>query len=232
MVRIRHVWIFVPLFLMLASPAVGADGRPDYSYIEVNGDISKTANDARGATDDAHGRLIGVAASWQVHDLWYAAARHTVERKTFRNEALGRELTLGTRQTVSSAAGGRIWHAGGNTDIYFEAMAVHTRVDHDVPHVRVVGGVPRTIGIRVAVIEDTGLGAAVGLRNVLSEAVELEGRLESVDVAGQTETKLVLGARRELADAVAAGLHVSYSTSTDHNFDDILKIGASLRYDF
>ena len=232
MVRTRHVSIFVPLFLMLVSPPVGATGRPVYSYIEVNGDISKKANDAQGATDDAHGRLIGVAASWQFHDLWYAAGRYPVERKTFRNEALGTELTLGTRQTVSSAAAGRIWRAGGNTDIYFEAMAVHTRVDHDVPDVRVVGGVPRTIGTRVAVIEDTGPGAAAGLRSMLSEAVELEGRLESVDVAGQTETKLVLSARRTLSDAVAAGLHVSYSTSTDRNFDDIAKIGASLRYDF
>ena len=109
---------------------------------------------------------------------------------------------------------------------------VHTRADHDVPDVTVTEREPPTVGTRVAVIEDTGLGAAVGARHSFGEATEVEGRIEIQDVAGQTATMLSATGRRQLTEQVSIGLFVSLGKSTDRHIGDVATIGTTLRYAF
>ena len=217
---------------LLVASSVIAEERPGYSYLELTGDFSTTANEARGAQKDADGRLIGIAVSWQFQERWYTAGRYSVEKKTFQNEAAGTVLTLQTRQPVGAAAIGRIWHAGEGSSFFFEAMVAHTTVDHDVPDVRTPVQGPPIVGTRVAVLEDTGFGAGAGWRLAFDGRMELESRIELLDITDQTETKLAVTIRREIVDTLAVGLYTSYSTSTDRNFDDIAKFGVSLRFRF
>ena len=172
------------LAFLHVPPAASADQSLSYSYFELRGDISTTANDARGARDDANGRLVGLTANWQFRESWYAKASYSLERKTFSNEVAGNVLSLDTRQAAATLGGGRFWNAGEKTDIYVEPLVVHIRTDHDVPDVAVMQGGPPTVGTRVSVIEDTGFGAAVGARRAFGEATEVEGRMEIQDVAG------------------------------------------------
>ena len=123
-------------------PAASADQSLSYSYFELRGDISTTANDARGARDDANGRLVGLTANWEFRESWYAKAGYSLERKSFSNEVAGNVLSLDTRQAAATLGGGRFWHAGEKTDIYVEALVVHIRTDHDVPDVAVMQGGP------------------------------------------------------------------------------------------
>ena len=166
-----NIALLVLAFLHV-PPAASADQSLSYRYFELKGDISTTANDARGARDDANGRLVGLTASWELRESWYAKASYSLERKTFSNEVAGTILSLDTRQAAATLGGGRFWHAGEKTDIYVEALVVHTRADHDVPDVTVTEREPPTVGTRVAVIEDTGLGAAVGARHSFGEATD------------------------------------------------------------
>ena len=134
-----NIALLVLAFLHV-PPAASADQSLSYSYFELRGDISTTANDARGARDDANGRLVGLTANWEFRESWYAKAGYSLERKSFSNEVAGNVLSLDTRQAAATLGGGRFWHAGEKTDIYVEALVVHIRTDHDVPDVAVMQG--------------------------------------------------------------------------------------------
>ena len=82
---------------------------------------------------------------------------------------------------------------------------------------------------RVAVLRDTGIGAALGARYALSERTHLEGRIAVRDVHNQTETTLSAIARRALSDRVAIGLFLSIGRSTSDNFDQAAEFGFVLR---
>ncbi len=228
----KFLAVSVACVSLLVASSVVADEQPGYSYLELTGDISTTANDARGARKDADGRLIGIALSWQFQERWYAVGRYSVEKKTLQNEAAGKVLTLQTRQPVGTAAVGRIWHAGERSNLFFEALVVRTTVDHDVPDVTVPERGPPIIGTRVAVLQDTGFGAGAGWRFAFGERMELESRLEVLDVTDQTETKIAISVHKRIVDRLALGLYTSYSTSTVRNLDDIAKFGLSLRFYF
>lgn len=230
-VSTTHIAVLVLAFLQV-PPAAGADRRPSYSYVELKGDVSTTANDARGARDDANGTLLGLTASLQLRESWYAKARYSLERKTFANEAAGTALSLDTRQAAVAVGAGRFWHAGERTDIYAEAFVVHTRVDHDVPDATVTERGPARVGTRVLVIEDSGLGAAFGARHALDKATEVEGRMEIKDVADHTTTLLSATGRRRLTEHVSIGLFASFGASTDRHIGDVAAIGTTLRYTF
>ena len=101
-----NIALLVLAFLHV-PPAASADQSLSYSYFELKGDISTTANDARGARDDANGRLVGLTASWELRESWYAKASYSLERKTFSNEVAGTILSLDTRQAAATLGGGR-----------------------------------------------------------------------------------------------------------------------------
>ena len=82
---------------------------------------------------------------------------------------------------------------------------------------------------RVAVLRDTGVGAALGARYALSERMDLEGRLAVRDVHDQTETTLSVIARRALTDRLGVGLFLSIGRSTSDNFDQNSKFGFVLQ---
>lgn len=229
---IRYLAIVAALALSQAPPAAGADGRPGYSYVEARVDLSTTGNDTRGARSDAEGRLVGIAASWEVHESWYVKAGYSLEGKTFTNAVAGTMLSLRTKQMEITAGAGRSWALGRDTDLYAEGFVLHTRVEHDIPDVRVAERGPPTVGKRIAVLEDTGLGAAAGLRHLLDEATEVEGRIEVRDVAERTETRLALTGRRKITDNSSIGLFAAFATSTNPHIGNIAKIGAALRYEF
>ena len=145
---IRYLAIVAALALSQAPPAAGADGRPGYSYVEARVDLSTTGNDTRGARSDAEGRLVGIAASWEVHESWYVKAGYSLEGKTFTNAVAGTMLSLRTKQMEITAGAGRSWALGRDTDLYAEGFVLHTRVEHDIPDVRVAERGPLTVGKR------------------------------------------------------------------------------------
>ena len=93
-----------------------------------------------------------------------------------------------------------------------------------------------------SVIEGYGLGAALSIRRWIGENVELNGYLSRVHTSGDvprtgaeisdSETTLRFGGRVHAAGRLSVGGFVSYGKHTDLNFDNIRKLGVSLRYDF
>ena len=218
--------------MLLVPPAASAGDRPGYSYIELRADISKTGNEWPGAGSDAAGRLVGFAASWNVRESWYLKAGYSLERFKFSSEAAGTLLKLRTKQAVVTAGGGRFWAVGNGAELYAEGLVLHSRVDHDFPDVKPVAGGRPTVAKRASAIEDTGFGAAVGVRYMLNGATEIETRLEARSVYDYTETAIGIAGRRSLTDSLSLGLYVSYGETTKRNIGATARIGAALRYGF
>ena len=216
----------------LVAPAASAGERPGYSYIDLRADISKTGNEWPGARSDAAERLVGIAASWNVHESWYLKADYSLERSTFSNAVAGTVLKLRTKHTILTAGGGRFWAVGNGTDLYAEGFVLHSRVDHEFPDVKPVEGGMPTVGKRASAIEDTGFGAAVGVRHMLDGATEIEARFEVRDVYDFTETAVTVAGRRSLTDSLSLGLYVSCGGTTKRNAGATARIGAALRYGF
>ena len=218
--------------MLLVPPAASAGEGPGYSYVELRADISKTENGWPGARSDAAGRLVGFAASWNVHESWYLKVGHSRERSTFSNEVAGTVLKLRTKEAVVTAGGGRFWAVGNGTDLYAEGLVLHSRVDHEFPEVKAVEGGRPTVGKRASAIGDTGFDAAVGVRQMLDGATEIEARLEARTVHDFTETAIAFAGRRSLTDSLSLGLYVSYGETTKRHVGATAKIGAALRLGF
>ena len=216
----------------LVAPAASAGERSGYSYIDLRADVSETENEGRGARRDAAGRLVGIAASWNVQESWYLKAGYSRERSKYSNEVAGTLLNLRTKHTVLTAGGGRFWAVADGTDLYAEGSVLHSRVDHEFPDVKPVEGGMPTVGKRASEIEDTGFGAAVGIRHMLDGATEIEARLEARTVHDFTETAVTVAGRRSLTDSLSLGLYVSCGGTTKRNAGATARIGAALRYGF
>lgn len=240
---------FPALLMFGLSPAVHARDF-SYSYLEVMADTSTTENTADDPIGDADGTLLGVTGSWQFHESWYVRASYTTEDKDFANEVFGTRLSLDSEQTFVMVGAGHRRSLGEGTDIYFEAMGMLSDVEHLVPNVITGRGPPMlspTDPTRLSGIDNKGLGGRVGVRHwMMSETLEIEALVErhvldceitmgenSGDKCPTThETKLGLSARYHFTDNLAAGIFGSFSKHTDPNFDDIMKLGLSLRYAF
>lgn len=220
------------LAIFLVQSAASANEKPGYNYVELRADFSKTGNDARGARSDAAGRLIGIAASWNVWNSWYLKAGYSLERSTFSNEVAGTVLKFRMKRAVIEAGGGRYWAIGSATDLYAEGFVVHNRVDHEIPDVQPANGGPPTVGKRKFVMKDTGLGAAAGIRHMLTDTAEIEGRFDIRTVSETTETAIAIAGRRDLTDRLVLGLNFSYGDTTNRHVGSTAKIGAALRYRF
>ena len=223
--------VLVPAVLQ-SVPMAGADEAPGYSYVELRAGVSKTRNEWPGAGSDASGRPVGFAASWKVDEGWYLTAGYSRERSRFSNEAAGTVLNLRARQAVAMAGGGRFWSIGSGADLYAEASALHSRVNHEHPDVRPAAGGRPTVAKRNAAAEDTGFGAAVGIRRMLNGATEIEGRFEVRDLHDFTESAIALAGRRSLTDRLSLGLHVSWGESTKRNTGATAGFGVALRHAF
>ncbi len=262
MSSLKYACAAAALIFAAASSAGAAD--LSYSFLEVTGDISRTENTSRGATENADGTFLGVKASYEIAESWHVKAGYSREHKRFGNEVLGRDfrvtdIDLETDQVFFEIGGGHHWTISERTDLYIEALAMRTRVDHDIPKMieaeaggppAGVGGPPpgtggpptggegavalppRFEGTRVSVLKDWGYGVNAGARHMVSESVELEGRVGLVDIVNERETIVAAGGQYHMDAALALGVFVSFSKSTDRNFDNIRKLGVSLRYQF
>ena len=229
----------------LAGFSTGANAADfSYSYLEVTADLSKTRNTAPAPLeDDADGRLFGLAGSWEVFDAFYVKGAWSRETKEFGNEVVRTRVDLDSRQTVSTLGAGYHVESSERTSFYAEALIlVDFEVEHSIPLVTPSAFGPPTATTTQSVIEGNGLGGALGIRHWVSENVELEGQLSRIHTSADvrrtggeisdSETMLRIAAHVHAGGGVSVGGHLSYSKHTDDNFDNIRKLGVSLRYHF
>ena len=229
----------------LAGFSTGANAADfSYSYLEVTADLSKTRNTAPAPlADDADGRLFGLAGSWEVFDAFYVKGAWSRETKEFGNEVARTPVDLDSRQTVSTLGAGYHVESGEGTSFYAEALIlVDFEVEHSIPLVTPSAFGPPTVTTTQSVIEGNGLGGALGIRYWVSENVELEGQLSRIHTSADvrrtggeisdSETMLRIAAYVHAGGGVSVGGYLSYSKHTDDNFDNIRKLGVSLRYHF
>ncbi len=217
---------------LLVPPGASAGAAPDYSYVELRAEVSRTGNEWVGARGDAESGLAGFTASWDAGRSWFAKAGYSVERSEFANAMAGTTLALRAKQAVSLVGGGRFWTVADGADLYAEGVVLHSRVDHGHPVVTPVEGGPPTVGKRDSVIEDTGFGAALGLRHMLSPATEIEARLEFRAVHGNSEREFSIAGRGRLTDELSLGLYAAWGGTTKRNAGATVRLGAALRYGF
>ena len=229
---------------VLAGLPASSKAEFSYSYLELTADVSKTENTATAPLeDDADGRLFGLVGSWEVFDSFYVKGAWSRETKDFSNEVALTPVDLDSKQTVIDLCAGYHFDAGERTSIYAEALAiVDFEVKHRIPIVVPSQSGPPSVSKADSTIHGNGFSATVGVRHWIGERLEFEGRLSRThtraDVlrTGETisdaETMARIGAHLHPADAVSLGAFFSYSKHTDDNFDNIRKLGVSLRYHF
>ena len=215
-----------------------------YSYLEAMADLSRTENTADAPLGgDADGRLLGIGGSWEVFDSLYVKGTWSRETKDFRNEVARTPVDLDSEQTMTSLGGGYHWDAGERTSIYAEALAiVDFDVKHRIPIVVPSRSGPPSVSTVESTIDGNGFSAAVGMRHWIAEGLELEGQvsrthtradvLRTGDEISDSETMFRTGGHVHLGDGWSAGAFFSYSKHTDDNFDNIRKLGISVRYYF
>ena len=234
----------VALAILLSLPASSSAAKFSYSYLELTADASKTENTAAAPLeDDAHGQLFGIVGSWEVFDSFYVKGAWSRETKDFRNEVAHTPVDLDSQQTVFALGAGYHFDAGERTSIYAETLAiVDFEVEHRIPIVVPSQSGPPSVSTADSTIDGNGLSAAVGVRRWIGERLELEGQLsrthtraDVVRTGGKisdSETMFRIGAHVHAGDRLSVGALFSYSKHTDDNFDNIRKLGVSLRYHF
>ena len=228
----------------LAQPVSTLAAEFSYGYLELMADVSKTENTAAAPLEkDADGRLFGIAASWEVSDSFYLKGAWSRETKEFSNVVARTPVDLESKQTVIALGAGYHFDSSERTSLYAEALAiVDFEVEHRIPIVVPSRSGPPTVSTADSTIDGNGLIAAVGVRHFFGERLELEGQLsrthtraDVVRTGGQisdSETMFRVGAHVYPDDGWSVGAFVSYSKHTDDNFDNIRKLGVSVRYHF
>lgn len=217
-----------------------------FSYFEVTGDLSRTENTAAAPLDDnADGRFFGIEGSWEVMERFYVKGSWSNETKEFSNEVARTPLNLDSEQRTLAFGGGYYQPIGTakSTSWYGELMYLADfTVDHLVPLVTPQTFGPPMVTTTDSTIEGNGFSAALGLRRSILENVEIEGQFAwiqtSADISrtgesiSDSESMLRAKARWYIGNELSIGAFASFSKHTDNNFDNIQKIGVSLRYDF
>ena len=214
----------------------------DYTWVEVSADGSRTKNTSAGAIGDADGTSFGFRGSLSISDAWYLTGGYLKESKSFRNDVVGTKLNLSTDQTFLDFGAGYHWKLADRTDLYAEAFILDSKVRHDLPVVSVrpstQGGPPtQAVSKRVGTLDGRGPAAAFGMRHWASDELELEARMGAFHVTHrngrtvrETQKGISVAARYHLSDALAAGVIFSFTRSNDPNFNNISKVGISLRF--
>ena len=231
---LRHfLLVAVPIpAILLCAPVAGADAALDYSYVELRADVARTGNEWTGARGDSESRLAGLTASWNAGRSWFVKAGYSVERSKFSNDVAGTLLELRVKQAVFMAGGGRFWPVADSARLYAEGAVLHSRVDHEHPDVTPVEGGRPTVGKRDSVFEDTGFGAALGVRHTLSRATEIEARLEARAIHDNTVSEIYVAGRRSLTDDLSLGLYASWGETTKQNTGSTARLGVTMRHGF
>ena len=234
----------IAVAVLAALPAGGHAVEFSYRYLELAADLSKTENTAADPVEeDAGGRLLGVSGSWEAFDSFYLKGAWSRETKEFGNEVAGTPVDLDSEQTMLAAGAGYHFEAGERTGVYAEALAiVDFEVEHLVPVVVPSRFGPPSVSTVDSTIEGNGFAAALGVRHRVGESVELEAQLSRTHTRGDvlrtgeefsdSETMLRAGGHVHVGGGVSVGAFFSYARHTDVNFDNIRKLGVSLRYHF
>ena len=240
----KHCARLIALVTLCMLPAGPNAAEFSYSYLEVSADLSKTENTARAPLeDDADGQLFGITGSWEVLDPIYVKGAWSRETKEFGNAVAGIPVNLDTRQTVTMLGAGYHFEPAELTSIHVEALViVDFEVKHSIPLVVPSAFGPPKVTTTQSVIEGTGYGGAVGVRHWIFENIELEGQVLRIHTSGDiprtgnrfsdSETMLRIGGQMHTGGGLSFGGFLSYSTHTDDNFDNIRKLGISLRWHF
>ena len=233
-------WLAGVLLCLGWGPVVRAADF-DYTWIEVWVDGSKTKNTSRGALDDADGTSFGLRGSLAISDSWYLTGGYLRERKSFRNDVAGTKLDLDTDQRFLDFGAGYHWKLADRTDLYAEASILDSKVDHELPVVSVRPS-PRgppvpAVSKRVGTLDGRGPALALGVRHRVGDELELEARIGAVHfihknsrTVRETQRGVSVAGRYHLSDALAAGVFFSFTRSNDSNFNNISKVGISLRF--
>ncbi|MYH89914.1 MAG: hypothetical protein F4128_03620, partial [Gammaproteobacteria bacterium] len=224
----------------------GSGGAADfsYSYLELAADLSRTENTATAPLEnDADGRSFGIGGSWEVSDSVYVKYAWSRETKEFVNEVALTPVDLNSEQSAIALSGGYHWDAGERTGIYTEALAiVDFAVEHLIPVVVPSRSGPPTVSTVESSIEGYGFSAALGMRHWIRDGLEVEVQLSRTHTRADvlrteaeisdSETMLRVGGHVYPDDGLSVGAFFSYSRHTDDNFDNIRKLGISLRFHF
>ncbi len=229
---------------LILLPASVAANDFSYTYIEAIADASKTRNTADAPVEkDADGNLLGFEASWEIAGAFYVKGAWSRETKDFANEVARTALELDSEQVVTSLGAGYHIERGERTSFYLEAAAIlELEVDHSVPHVTPSRFGPPVVTTQDSTIDGDGYSATLGIRRAVGSRWEMDSALSRLHTSGDvlrtgdtlsdSETLLRIGGRFYATDGLSLGAFVSYSRHTDDNFDDIRKLGATLRYSF
>lgn len=240
----KRCGILIALAMIAGIPASGNADEFSYSYLEVMADLSRTKNTAASPLeDDADGRFFGVTGSLEVLGAFYVRGTWSRETKDFSNEVAHTPLDLDSDQRMTALGAGYHYELGERTSVYAEVLyLVDFQVEHSVPLLVPSQFGPPTVTTTDSTIEGDGFSATLGMRRLIGAKLELEGQLarihSSADVIrtgnsiSDSETMLKVGARLYADSGFSIGVFSSYSRHTDDNFNNIRKIGVSLRYDF
>lgn len=73
--------------------------------------------------------------------------------------------------------------------------------------------------------DENGYGLSVGVRSMVSDSIELDGRLGYIDIADESETSISVGARFHMNESFSFGANYT-------SLDDLDLISATVRYSF
>lgn len=97
---IRYAELVAPA-LFARLPISSGAAEVSYSYLELTADVSNTENTATAPLEeDADGRLLGIAACWEVSDSFYLKGAWSRETKEFANVVSHTPVDLDSEQTV------------------------------------------------------------------------------------------------------------------------------------
>ena len=227
--------------LCLGSGPVARAADFDYTWIEAWVDGTKTKNTSMGAVEDADGASFGFRGSFAISDSWCLTGGYLKESKSFRNDVAGTKLDLDTDQRFLDLGAGYHWKLADRTDLYAEASVVDSKVDHELPVVAArpsLRGPPVvTVSKRTGTLDGRGPALAFGARHWARDNLELEARIAAVRfihrnsrTVRETQRGISVAGRYHLSDALADGAFLSFTRSNDSNFDNIAKLGVSLRF--
>jgi len=124
--------------------------------------------------------------------------------------------TAGTCHSIRTSRGRQI------TAAYFASLRAYVPGSGPPPAPPAVRSIDRKL-------DDTGLGFRIGARHRLSASSEVHAGLAFHRILEQNERALTAGLRHRIGGNWQLGALLSYARSTDSNFDNIRKLGLSLR---
>ena len=128
---------------------------------------------------------------------------------------------------IAEYATGDIDNPAGGSDLDFEETAIglgyHTGI---APHTDVTANIKVVNQDLDFAGDDTGYSVGVGVRHWLMDKVEVDANIDYIDVNDNDDTRLKVGARYYINEAISAG--VGFSTSSE----EVDVVSGNIRWNF